>query len=287
MREVDWAEVWTSEENLIVDICRDEVEPDTDEWDDETGWLAALAPLRADVLSGDLRLFYLLWLAAIEEEGADHGESEPLPGIAPLSGALKAFAEFLRVDPDLVQAAAERTSEVDLAAVTAETMRDILAAIPEREKTDLLLRLVEADPHVASELKMRVRMLCAQPSADLRTVGDLRARWAVVRETRKRKETERREAARRRRKKEAEKARRARLDALKRQGTSVWREVELEIERRNASGYDRAAGLLFDLKAIAAEEGTLAGFARRLDGLHARHARKGKFIERLQGLMSH
>jgi hypothetical protein len=31
---------------------------------------------------------------------------EPLPGIGPLAGPLKAFAEFFDVDPDLVQAAA-------------------------------------------------------------------------------------------------------------------------------------------------------------------------------------
>ena len=287
LREVDWIKVWSSGENLIVDICRDEIEPDTDDWDDGSGWLAALAPLRADVLSGDLRLFYLLWLTAIEEGGVDDGEAEPLPGIAPLSGALEAFAEFFRIDPDLVQAAAERFCEADAAAIPAETMREILAVIPEREKTDLLLRLVEGDPHVAAELKGRVRTLSTQPSADLRTVGDLRARWAIVRETRERKEIEKREVERRRKENEAEKARRARLDALKRRGTSVWRDVELEIERRNASGYDKAAGILFDLKAIAVEDGALAGFARRLDTLRERHARKGKFIERLQELMSY
>src|SRR5438105_1230335 len=41
-------------DNLIIDIHRDEVEANED-WDDGSGWLAALAPLRADVLSGDFR----------------------------------------------------------------------------------------------------------------------------------------------------------------------------------------------------------------------------------------
>src|SRR3546814_4443657 len=48
LREVDWVEIWTSGDNTLVDIYRDEVEPD-DDWDDGSGWLAALAPLRADV----------------------------------------------------------------------------------------------------------------------------------------------------------------------------------------------------------------------------------------------
>jgi hypothetical protein len=66
LREIDWVEVWTSGDNLIVDIQRNEVETD-DEWDDGAGRLAALAPLRTDVLSGDLRLFYLLWLVAVQD----------------------------------------------------------------------------------------------------------------------------------------------------------------------------------------------------------------------------
>jgi hypothetical protein len=53
--EVDCATLSVSGENLIVDISCDEVE--SEDWDDGSGWLAALAPLRAEVLAGDLRLF--------------------------------------------------------------------------------------------------------------------------------------------------------------------------------------------------------------------------------------
>jgi len=67
LREVDWVDVWTSRDNLIVDINRDDREAD-DDWDDGSGRLATLAPLRAGMLSGDLRSFYLLWLAAVQDE---------------------------------------------------------------------------------------------------------------------------------------------------------------------------------------------------------------------------
>jgi hypothetical protein len=65
---------------------------------------------------------------------------------------------------------------------------------------------------------------------------------------------------------------------------AVWSTVEAEIERRNPSGCETALGLLADLQAIAAEQGTLDDFARRIDGLRERHTRKGKFVERLAGL---
>jgi hypothetical protein len=284
LRDIEWVGVSEKGDNLIFDICRDEVEPDTYDWDDGSGWLAALAPLRTDVLSGDLRLFYLLWLAAIEEKGIDDGAIEPLSGVGPLTGALEAFAEFFAVDPDLMAAATERTCDAGSGGISRDAARAALVAMPEREKTELLLRLVEGDPHVAAELKSRVRMSGAQPSAGLRSAGDLRARAAAIREERAREEAEKREAERRRKAKEAEKAQRARLEALKRRGMAVWSDIETEVERRNPPGYEAAVSLLRDLKALATDQGTLADFARRLEAIHERHARKGKFIERLKGL---
>jgi uncharacterized Zn finger protein len=64
----------------------------------------------------------------------------------------------------------------------------------------------------------------------------------------------------------------------------VWREVEAEIERRNAAAYDKAAGLLSDLRAVAKERGTIEDFLRRLRAIREKHIRKERFIERLAAL---
>jgi len=56
-------------DNLIVDFLGEEVGSHTDEWDDGSSWMAALSPLRAEVPSGDYRLFYLDWLVAVEYGG--------------------------------------------------------------------------------------------------------------------------------------------------------------------------------------------------------------------------
>jgi hypothetical protein len=281
LREVDWVKVWTSGDNVIIDIYPDELEPDDDSWDDGSGWLAALAPLRADVLSGDFRLFYLLWLTAVEYELVSDDEVEPMPGIGPLSGALEGFAEFFCIDSDLVQAAAERGA--DDAAMSKDDLRETLAAMPEREKIALLLRVVDGDAHVATELRNKLRKKSSAPAAH-RTVGALRMRAQEIAEARDRTDAERREAERRRQAEETEKARRARLKVLKQRGAAVWREIEQEIERRNASGYDRATELLSDLQALAAEEGSQSDFARRLGAIRAQHESKRKFIERLNKL---
>jgi hypothetical protein len=281
LREVDWVKVWMSGDNVILDIFPDEIEPDDDDFDDGSGWLAGLAPLRADVLSGDLRLFYLLWLTAVQHELLSDDEVEPLPGIGPLSGALESFAEFFCIDRDLLQAAAERGA--DDAAMSKDELRETLAAIPEREKTELLLRVIDGDALVAAELRKTLRKKCSAPATH-RTVGALRMRAGEIAEARERAYDERREAERRRQVEEAEKARRVRLEALKQRGAAVWREVEREIERRNPSGYDKATELLSDLRVLAAEEGSQSDFARRLASIRAQHETKRRFIERLSKL---
>jgi uncharacterized Zn finger protein len=68
-------------------------------------------------------------------------------------------------------------------------------------------------------------------------------------------------------------------------GESVWEDIEADIERRNASGYDKAAALVRDMKALAEEQGAMADFSRRLGLVRERHARKERLIERLNGLL--
>ncbi len=79
----------------------------------------------------------------------------------------------------------------------------------------------------------------------------------------------------------AEAARRLRLEAPIARGEDVWREIEAEIERRCASGYERAASLVTDLHAIALEYDDMTGFTLRLHAILARHAKKARFLERL------
>ena len=289
LRGVEWVEAWESGKNLIVDMHFRDEESAYAGWEEGEGWLGALAPLRAELLAGDLRLFYLLWLTAAEAGDLSDDEKEPLPGIGPLTGALDVFADFFHVDPDLVRASAERPADVDGGAVSDNAVREAIAAIPETEKTALLQRLVDGDPHVAAEVRSRVREAVAPAAGEgrehRRTVADLRARATAIRTERETAAAERREAERRRQAELEEKARRVRLGALAARGAaSVWREVETEIERRNAAGYKRAVHLLRDLRALAEEDGSVEEFSERVRSLRNRHERKRRFIERLAGL---
>jgi hypothetical protein len=72
--EVDCAGLTVAGENLILDIVRDEVE--SEDLEDGSGWLASLTPLRAEVLAGDLRLFYRLWLTAVDADTFEADEPD-------------------------------------------------------------------------------------------------------------------------------------------------------------------------------------------------------------------
>jgi hypothetical protein len=283
LREADCAELRVSGDNLILDITRDEVE--SEDWDDGSGRLAALAPLRTEVLAGDLRLFYLLWLTTVEADVFEADGPEPMPGIGPLTGALEAFADFFGIDSDLVAAAAEHGAAAPPSAASSGAVRAIISAMTGAEKTALLSRLVDGDSHVAAELwaKVRDRVAAGAGAAPVasRTVGELRARAAAIGLAREQAAAERLAAERKRHAEEAEKARQARLAAIARRGESVWREVEAEVARRNPAGYDKAAGLLLDLQALAENRGATPDFKKRLSAIRERHAGKGRFIERL------
>jgi hypothetical protein len=256
--------------------------PRAEEDDDGSGWLAALAPLRSDLLAGDNRLFYLLWLMAVEEDAIEPDEPEPLPGLGPLTGALEAFVNFFGIDPDLAEAAAERRALYPVPAGAAEA---VIAALDGSEKNRLLLRVFDGDPLAAADLRAKVRAdLPRTPDATSRTAADLLARAEVIRARREEKEAKRKAEQRRLEQERSERERRARLDALMRRGDAVWQEIETEIERRNANGYNFAAEMLADMAVIANERGKTVEFARRLADIRTRHETKKRFLMRIEGL---
>ncbi len=280
--------------NVVLDIQSDNDEGGgNDEWDED--WyedgavLQSLAPLRDALLGGDMRLYYLVWLLGVNIGTFEAEDPEPLPGLGPLDDAMLAFGRFFEIDADLMQAAAERQAMPAGAAPPPDAGRRYVAKLTEAERSALLLRVLGGDQMVAAELQAGLRAMLAdgRPAAaafEPRTVADLEARAEEIRGEREEKEQAAARAAAERRAKEAERARRVRLDTLAKRGESVWAEIEREIERRNASGYDRATVLLTDLQVLAQEQGGIIAFARRLEELRGRHGSKKRLMERIVGI---
>lgn len=284
----DAAEAWTRDGHTVLSlVCDDDGGQD---WDDEEGegLLASIVPVRADLAAGDRRLLYLGWLLAAQSGDLDDDEiSPPVPaGLDELSGAVQAAVEFLRVDTDLIAAAAEfsaptpaRPADVDLAAWVGH--------LPAAEKNALLLKVMRGEQaQVAARLHRRFRAetggdLIGSDDRGLPAVGellDVAARRAL--ERRRNADAARVAALARREQARVEAVRRRRV-ALAAEGKRAWVRVARHIEGRKPTEYDAAVAVLTDLQVIGQEQDAIAEFDRRLAALRLEHARKPTLQERL------
>src|SRR5579871_4082364 len=96
------ARMTISAEHVVLDLVSETEEPEDDFTSGAS--LAALAPVRSDLLRGDLRAAYLAWLLAVQTGDVAAGATEPpVPaGLLDLSAPLEAMVEFLRIDDDLL-----------------------------------------------------------------------------------------------------------------------------------------------------------------------------------------
>jgi hypothetical protein len=140
----DVASVSETAEHVIISLS---VEPydSLDDWTEPDGQLAAMVPVRSDLAAGDLRLAYLGWLLAIDWDEIDEEDVEPpVPaGLDRLNGPLRAIADFLSIDKDLLAEAATASPALSKAGDQAD-ISGWIAGLPDAEKT----RCSPASPQV-------------------------------------------------------------------------------------------------------------------------------------------
>jgi len=262
------------------------------EWDGEddgTGWMASLMPLRSDLLRGDLRCLYLGWLRSAQDGGLDEDELEPpVPaGLQELSGSLDALIEFLEINEDLVEVAAQASKPLAVGPSRKEVSAWI-RGLSEKDKKELLITaVVEQGERWRNDLMRRFRCTDLQQPSDVpfgserRRVGNLLAAARARAKERARLLNEERiaEAAKRRAEEEASRTRY--LDQLSRREPEIWEEVAVHILKRQPNEYARAVGLLTDLHDLAVRRGKRAKFQMELEKIRQTHAAKESFLRRL------
>ena len=287
----DAASLIETDDHLIIGLYADR-DPD-DYWDETTGELGGMVAARSELLGGDHRLLYLAWLMGIQWDHVDDEDTEPpVPaGLADLSGALRAIADFLEIDEDLIAVAAEASpalkDEPDAG------LADWIATLPAAEKDKLLTMVAAGEgPQVQALLLRRFRadsLSQDAPAGSARTAAQL---WSAAGA----RKTVREEAEARARKAEAERVAAAkaaaynkRLDHLATRAEAAWQEVADLIETKKPRDYDQAISLLRDLSALARRDGGHDSFTARLLELRSRHERKPSLQERFDkaGLPRH
>ncbi|GIE64685.1 hypothetical protein [Actinoplanes palleronii] len=274
---------WATRNHVILDL-RSEDEDGDEEWWDEEGRLAAIVPVRAELAGGDRRLLYLAWLLCVQNRELDDDVPEPpVPaGLAKLSGPLQALADFLRLDPDLLDAAAAASQPLADKKPSAAELRRWVAGLPVSDKDEMLLRVLRGDAGtLRSELLRQFHGVTEEsPAGEGRTAGDLLAdaeeRWAARQQQKREREADERQ----RREEAAAAAREQRLDKLARNPVRSWNQVDELIATKRPKDYDAAVTLLLDLQALAVREGEIFGFAEQMTRLRERHARKPSLIDR-------
>ncbi|MDJ0892932.1 MAG: hypothetical protein QNK18_17295 [Gammaproteobacteria bacterium] len=259
------------------------------EWAEGEGWLTSLMPIRAALMRGDHRALYLGWLLGAQEQeiGDDAVEPAVPPGLGELDAPLMQLADFLRIDTELIAAAAEASPPAPETSLSRLEIASWISTLPGKEKDRLLAdTIADEDPHLLVDLQQRAlsaaRGNATRASGPPRTAADLIERARALGEARRKKEAAKRARQRAQQEREAAKRRKEYLECLRGKETTLWSKVSELIDSRQAKGYDEAVSLLRDLRDLAEMQEDAAAFWARMTGLHEEHARKTKLVERFR-----
>ncbi|SNT62794.1 hypothetical protein SAMN05443665_10783 [Actinomadura meyerae] len=280
-----------SDEHLILDLTSEDEGGDWIEGAEDS--LSAIVGVRTELAAGDLRPLYLAWLAAYgtwerDEDAFDQDEGDelepPVPaGLRSLTAPQRALADFLRLDSDLLQVAAQTSPPLAEAKDDAEQLAKWIEELPVREGKAFLLRVAQGQgPQVQMELLRRFR---GEPDAGRddrprRTVAELLDTAAEVRHEREREAEAARAEQEARREQQRAAAREKRLESIARAPEITWARVDELIDARKPADYDAAVELLKDLQTIAGRAGLHQEFNTRLMHLRRKHHRKTSLIAR-------
>jgi hypothetical protein len=301
--DVEAASAYRDEETLTLDAKKDYVvlefcseEEGGGEWEEGEQYMPSLISVRAELMRGDYRALYLGWLASIQYRDADDEEEEegelepPVPsGLAKLSAPLRALADFLRIDDELIEVAAKGSSGEAPAEPSREELARWVKKLPTSVKDDFLLRFLaeDGDLILRAELLRQFREATlpgtkTKPAAGRRTVAQLLSARDAYNKEKRRETAERQAKEKAKRQKEQAEARSKYLDELAAKETETWREVETLIATKLPKSYDRAVALLVDLRDLAKRSETLSAFELRAKELQERHRSKSSLQKRFQ-----
>jgi hypothetical protein len=160
-----------------------------------------------------------------------------------------------------------------------------IAALTNAEMREMLTRIVLAeDASALRDLRRRFTRPDVQAHANSAglDVSILFAEGDRLRSQREELDAKRLAAARAEAAAKAAEERARHLADLGRREEMVWREVESNVAAKNRTSYDRAIGLLCDLRDLAVSKTTTKNFAERVAALRKKHAAKVSLLARLK-----
>ncbi len=257
-------------------------ESDFFEWVESDSVLGQLTPLREQLLQGDLRMLYLVWLKVIsrdEGEGSEEELEPPVPaGLRKLNASLQSFADFFEIDPHLISAAAVASQKTESA--PEPDLEAAIAKLTRAESDAWLLQIARDEPGAVLALKKKLTHLIGgkpfSPAQPKRSAEELFAQAEKIG-----MEASRQAQA------EAERQRIQRLEKLAQAEESVWANVESLLSQKRGSTYDEATRLLSELRDLSEYKQRQTKFAERFQSIRERYGKSAALTERFRraGLM--
>jgi len=284
----------------ILDIHFGELEAPEDWVEYELGSLMAL---REELMDGDLRAIYIVWLASERLIGIDEGDDRDdtdedegeddvdvpsiPPGLGTLTSAQQALAELFQVPQELLVAAGRQSPEAAASTYSATDVASWVHLLPPDRRIDYLLRLAHNEPGLSRMLIKELRELSresqvGQGSQDhgqdrMRTAGKRVPFAALLAESRAigaQWEREQRERERIMREQH--------LQQIHERQDEYWHRAELAVTRGSGAGYDEATTILAELRDVSAHYKEMPAFEARFRAWVAPHVRRPAFVKRLQ-----
>jgi hypothetical protein len=273
----------------ILDIHFGEMEG-PGEWIDYE--LGSLIAIRDELMEGDLRALYIVWLASQlmiegydededEEEEDEEEEDEEIsvppvpPGFGTLTAAQQALAELLQVPQELLVATARHSN-----AAVSSTGDDFVAwvkLLPPDRRNEYLVRLARNEPGLSRLLVRELRELGQDKTRATPSTGEHVTYSKLLTESKTIKaqlEHEKREQER--------VARQRHLQDIHDHQEDYWHQVDQAVMRMSGTGYDEAARLLIELREAADQFKETREFQERFRAWVRPHLRRPAFVKRLQ-----
>lgn len=263
----------------ILDIHFGEMEG-PDEWIEYD--LGSLIAIRDELMEGDLRALYIVWLASqCMRGGYDEEEDEEIsvppvpPAFGTLSAAQQALAELLQVPQELLVATARHSN-----AAVSSTGDDIAAwvkLLPADRRNDYLVRLARNEPGLSRRLVKELRELGQDKTTAPPSTGEHVTYAMLLAESKTIKAQLERE------KREQERvARQRHLQDIRDHQDEHWQQVDLAVMRSSGAGYDEAVRLLIELREVADQFKETQEFQERFRTWVRPHLRRPALVKRLR-----
>lgn len=252
-------------------------------------YMPAMIELRKQLISGDLRVLYLFWLAGAigqQQESVDVKEPPVPSGLAEIAGAFQPFMDFFGLDPQLLAAVAEASTESPRGTSPERLIQQWVEFLSEADAKSLLHELLADDsPDVKSATMAKILAETDSPIWPTvmtdRTWQEVLSRAAQLRQAQHKRDEKRRVAAEKRKAARQAREQQERMKRMLDDPKKWLRTVDELVAARGIDNYETAAELLDELReALADEDGA------ELTRKHAAHlAKKHPTLNRMKSAL--